>query len=170
MEFNIKTNKNSSDFYRIGEEFRLAACRCYGKVDESGSSNLIKDGKIQILPSAVIVNSAFACEMFLKSLLKHNDTEFEKIHELDVLFEKLPQDIQEGIALFCGKAESSDFKIVLKRHAKDFVNARYYVEHSEWFGMSPTFLLALAYNMSQITKAYLNDWDVHRVLEKMKTT
>lgn len=169
MEFNIKTNASPYDFLHIAEEFRLAACRCYGKVEDAGFYTMMKEGVFQILPSATVVNAAFSCEMFLKSLLKHNDISFEKTHSLYELYKLLPGDYKESIALYCGNTDVSGFEAVLRQHAKDFLNARYYVEHKEWYGMSPTFLFSLAYNLSTITNTYLEGRDIVEVLDKIKT-
>lgn len=45
-----------------------------------------------VIPSAV--NSAFACEVFLKSILKYSDIDFTKQHDLKELFELLPERIK----------------------------------------------------------------------------
>ena len=156
MEFNIKTNGSAINYYHIGEQFRVAALRCYGE-NEDGFYKLIKGGRICILPSAAVVNAAFSCEMFLKSLVLHHNIQLPRKHDLDILYQKLPHDIQDGIATFCGKTNISGFEAILSKHAKDFVNARYdCVEHNDWYGMTPTFFVSLAFNLSQITKAYLD--------------
>ena len=43
------------------------------------------------------VNSAFACEVFLKALLHYSDISFKKLHDLKSLFEKLPEDIKSFV-------------------------------------------------------------------------
>ena len=49
-----------------------------------------------------IVNSAFACEVFLKALLLFYDTPLKKVHELKKLYELLPENDKE-----CIKRETS---------------------------------------------------------------
>ena len=46
---------------------------------------------------AAAVNSAFACEVFLKAILYYSDISFEKLHDLKSLFEKLPEDIKSFV-------------------------------------------------------------------------
>ena len=50
-------------------------------------------------PTPAIVNSAFACEVFLKALLKYNDTPVKKEHKLKELYELLPEKTKEWIKL-----------------------------------------------------------------------
>ncbi len=50
-------------------------------------------------PTPAIVNSAFACEVFLKALLKYNDIAVKNEHELKELFELLPEKTSEWIKL-----------------------------------------------------------------------
>lgn len=44
-----------------------------------------------------IVNSAFACEVFLKTLIQYNNIPLKKEHELKELYELLPEDDKEWI-------------------------------------------------------------------------
>ena len=44
-----------------------------------------------------IVQSAFACEVFLKAILKHQDVKSPKLHKLRDLYEALPLELKEWI-------------------------------------------------------------------------
>lgn len=44
-----------------------------------------------------VVNSAFACEVFLKLLLKMEQIEIKKMHQLEELFEQLPEQVKTDI-------------------------------------------------------------------------
>ena len=44
-----------------------------------------------------IVNSAFACEVFLKAILKHQEIQIPKSHQLRELYEALPNELKEWI-------------------------------------------------------------------------
>ena len=44
-----------------------------------------------------IVQSAFACEVFLKAILKHQDVKSPKLHKLRDLYEALPMELKEWI-------------------------------------------------------------------------
>lgn len=50
-------------------------------------------------PTPAVVNSAFACEVFLKALLKYNDISVKKEHRLKELYEYLPEKPREWIRL-----------------------------------------------------------------------
>lgn len=49
------------------------------------------------LNTPALVNCAFSCELFLKLLIKSVGKDYGKIHDLDKLFDLLPQDMQERI-------------------------------------------------------------------------
>lgn len=44
-----------------------------------------------------VVNSAFACEVFLKLLLKMEQIEIKKKHQLEELFDQLPEQVKKDI-------------------------------------------------------------------------
>lgn len=155
MEFNIQVHNTPMDFYRNGISFMEAAWRCYGKED-NGEYKIIDDGRICQLTAPTVVNAAFACEMFFKSLLKHNGIAFPKKHSLVDLFDMLPNDAKSKISRFCGdKDDETKLRSTLLIHANDFVDIRYYVENNDWGRMSPTYMVSLAYNLSEITRLLL---------------
>jgi hypothetical protein len=50
-------------------------------------------------PTPAVVNSAFACEVYLKALLKYYDIPVKKEHRLKELYELLPEKAREWIKL-----------------------------------------------------------------------
>lgn len=156
MEFNTKVNHTPRDYYNNGLSFMKAAWRCYGK-EKDGQYRIIDSGEICQLPAPAVVNAAFACEMFLKSLLVYYGIQDRKGHSLITLFDRLPEDSKNVISLFCGdKRDATVFRKTLSIHANDFIDIRYFVESEGWRGMDPTYMITLAFNMSEITKALLN--------------
>ena len=80
------------------------------------------------------VNSAFACEVFLKTILKWNQIRFEKEHNLVGLFNLLPEDIKVSIQNELEIGYGGFTKDYVKRKYfdninKSFVNWRYSYEH-----------------------------------------
>ena len=49
------------------------------------------------------VNSAFACEVFMKTILKYQDKEIPKSHKLRELFDAIPTKIKELIKQYVKK-------------------------------------------------------------------
>ena len=152
MEVHIKTNADAQALFMQGKQFLEAAWRCFGKkVDESFS--IIDKGVFQQLPAPCVVNAAFSCEMFLKSLLCNLGIKYDRHsegHDLYLLYKRLPSDIQCTIAQFCGdRNDTTKFEKTLRYHSKDFVDIRYFIERNTWTQMSPTLIIAVAYNLSQ---------------------
>ena len=79
------------------------------------------------------VNSAFACEVFLKAILKWNDIEQKKVHKLKDLHELLPAKVQEHIH-YCVLNEHGSWtnamgQNLLELVSDDFGRSRYLYEH-----------------------------------------
>lgn len=157
MGVNIRAYNSPRDFYKNGVSFMESSLRCYGK-EENGEYKIIDKGKVCQLTAPVVVNAAFACEMFLKALLMNAGILYNKKHNLVKLFDLLPEDIRREISRFCGNSEDETvFRMTLSKHANDFVDIRYFVENNDWGHMSPTYMVALAHNMSLITRCLLFD-------------
>ena len=58
-----------------------------------------KDLRPRVVPEAV--NLAFACEIFLKTLLLFNDVKYKRKHKLEDLFNELPQKYKTEIENRC---------------------------------------------------------------------
>lgn len=117
--------------------FRYACDTLVDKMDqgfsESGSTVRQEEAKLkQSLVVPVIVNASFACELFLKSLLPSNTHG----HELDELFSKLDQDMQNeimswtGLTMKCSNPayNMEQFYQDLKNNSNDFAAWRYFHE------------------------------------------
>lgn len=152
MEVHIKTNADAKALLIQGKQFLEAAWRCFGKKGDE-SFSIIDNGMFQQLPAPCVVNAAFSCEMFLKSLLCNLGIKYDKHsegHDLYLLYKRLPSDVQCTIAQFCGyRNDTTKFEKMLRDHSKDFVDIRYFIERNTWTQMSPTLIIAVAYNLSQ---------------------
>ena len=81
----MKQKIDEIEMYSTGCEFSNCADLCYNMQIES----------LCVIP--VIVNAAFACEIFLKLLLRQNQVEYNRVHKLKDLFDILPDNIRENI-------------------------------------------------------------------------
>lgn len=105
-----------------GESFHWAANSI---IPDNWPDNEDDDG-YWFIPS--IVNKAFACELYLKSLLSNGNSQ-TKGHNLYELFVDLPQNLKDSIinsADFCGDDE---FMSQLEIHKQTFQDWRYLFEH-----------------------------------------
>ena len=118
-------NKHDGDYeICLGEAraFLDAAKYCYNNKNISDF--------LEYLMYPFVVNLAFSCELFLKSIMifRSNTNEFIAGHPLDDLFTALPVNDQNAIrALFALKC-SDDLDILLKSHRDAFENWRYAFE------------------------------------------
>lgn len=117
-----------------------------GEYFHQASENLIPDDWIEnddhhgnwFIPS--IVNMAFSCELYLKSILSNGR---DKIcgHNLYTLYAKLPNNIKTQLqANTSGYTENSSFEETLKKNATIFEDWRYYFEEDKHLGVSILFL------------------------------
>lgn len=76
----------------------------------------------------IITNMAFACELFLKAILKHNNNDSKGIrtHKLINLFEELQEDIKKEIM---NSENEEDFRIRLDKVSNYFYEFRYLYEY-----------------------------------------
>lgn len=86
----------------------------------------IQQGETKYLIIPYMVNSAFACEIFLKALLDENKIRYGNTHELNKLFQKLPCNIKK---YFISKINVEDFQGKLKKCSKVFEEFRYLYEN-----------------------------------------
>ncbi len=114
-----------------------------------------------MLPAASVVNASFACEMYLKALLQHYTGTYPKDgksgHNLHKLFCQLPEEVRKQIDSIIGKttAGESRFEKFARLHAKDFVDARYYVSRNGWQELSPIMVYTYTFNVSQVARYLL---------------
>lgn len=100
--------------YQQGMEFFKAAQRCL---------LLINNDPLVI---AYMVNSAFACEIFLKGILDTHSIDYGMTHKLDALFSMLPTSIQDD---FIRQVGMDDFIILLGQCGSAFEEFRYLHEN-----------------------------------------
>ena len=159
MEFNFKVTPNAEALFNNGEEFQKAAARCLG-VNEYGTIEIAEE-----LPAPAVVNAAFACEMYLKALILKSGKKYPTNrdgHNLKKLYDMLLEPIQKHIYQFCVNKEDCAeiiFTSFLERHSRDFMDARYYVTKEGWQGMSPIAVYSYAFNLGNITKYLLSNWE-----------
>ena len=138
---------NTRQMYFIASEFLYAAKRCNEpEVKEIGWSQPF------LVP--IIVNLAFSCEIFIKTILRNKNLNIPKSkHELFTLFERLPVDTKNEII---GLNDHSNFYSELKSISYTFAKWRYIYEYplpSINFG----FLFEFAEKLNTHTEKMLND-------------
>lgn len=145
--------KKAKRFYDQGLRFYHCAQRSLGDVNEDGSIQIL-GGKYQTLSTPVMVNAAFSCEIFLKSILILHDIDYRKQlkhgegHKLKSLFDLLPDQRYKD---FLQTGSQDDFEKALIKHSADFENWRYYMENPGTYRMSPMFTLTLMENLKTLT-------------------
>lgn len=154
MKVFLESTWSSEDYCRQAQNFLIAAQRCFGE-----GYSIVKNGEIQQLPVPCVVNAAFSCEMSLKALLHKDNIQYDtktEGHDLFLLFKKLSIKTQNAIAKFCGsKTDAFIFEQQLKKHAKDFIGIRYFIEHKGWTEISPMEIITIAENLLTIVKHQL---------------
>ena len=161
------SSANAQDYYRQGKQFLEAAWRCYGKKDID-VFNIIEKGKTQQLPAACAVNAVFSCEMFIKSLLIKMHISYDLYIDggnLYLLFKKLPENVQDDIAKYCGAKNDKDvFENVIKEYSKEFADIRSFIEYDGGSEMSPIIIIAIADSLSKIAWYFLDFFETYRKL------
>lgn len=129
--------KRSEGCYRQAEAFYQVSYRC-------------KDMLFGENMDAVFTNIAFACELYLKSLLFGQGIDCRKEHDLYKLYKSLPDEIQEQLKDLhpCGNTPKSGFELQLKELGKAFMIFRYIYERKgmAWNGQ---FLIELLDTLHQ---------------------
>lgn len=85
----------------------------------------LRQEDVRILPIPYMVNSAFACELFLKAVLEENNVNYGRIHLLKDLFDLLPKKIKKEIE---SSVDDEEFSSKLTASSNTFVNFRYIFE------------------------------------------
>ncbi|HML35945.1 MAG TPA: hypothetical protein PKA19_00765 [Bacillota bacterium] len=104
------------------EAFYIGYCRC-------NEQRILGPNRFEWPVAPVIVNAAFACEIYLKVLNQIAGKEM-KGHHLDVLYDALPRDEQDKIRKEL-KLITSVFNEKLKKISNSFVDWRYIFETPE---------------------------------------
>ena len=127
---NVKTNKKdlAKSAFRNAEEFYIGA-------------GLIFVQDIQLI-QVVLVNLAFACELYLKAMLYELNVDFGRTHRIVELFRLLPEEYQKKIKANAHfKYDKEDnFHLILEEISDTFVFLRYSHERKavvgNWDGLS----------------------------------
>lgn len=86
----------NNKLYDCKEMFRYACA--FAEVADMAQNKFKHDtADINWYTMPAAVNSAFACEVFLKAILLYSDIKIPKNHDLKTLFEKLPEDIRNWV-------------------------------------------------------------------------
>ena len=87
------------------------------------------NGQIEFFIVPAVVNLAFSIELYLKFLLAKNETPDSTDHNLSKLFDLLDSTIQQEI-IDLTDYDKDEFKSLLRKHAKAFVEWRYMHERN----------------------------------------
>lgn len=138
----------NTEAFAVGDCFYRVACDC---VPDDFLDNEEDDGH-WFLPH--IVNLAFACELFLKSLL-YKGNHAVRGHNLESLFLQLDEDIKEQIVN--SKSFKGDEQFLSKIHkiSNCFCDWRYYFEHRNSIEVDVVFLEELADELSAVAEEHL---------------
>lgn len=152
MEYVVFTTNSAYDFYKQGVSFLEAACRCF-----DGENRLIADEPI-LMHSPIAVNAAFACEMFLKALGRHENKQLHG-HSLPELYRALSSENQKKLYVFtCTDEPQTDEQCkenvekLLTKYSTYFIDGRYIVEKSARHSIYISGILSLAYNLCSVTQ------------------
>lgn len=160
-----KVSINNLDYrqmFNVAKEFSEAAARL------AENNSLIEQGWTRPLIIPEIVNIAFSCEVFLKSLLVFSEIEFGKEHELKELWSLIPpslkDDINNEITLMGIEFEDENgFNDLLERSSNAFAKWRYIYEFSGLSGY-PGFLRAFSDALREVCcqKYHNSTWEEYK--------
>ena len=105
-----------------------------------------------------VVNSALACELFLKTIIMINSTprQIVREHELTTLFKLLPTEDQTNIKELFSRRMKHDFDSLIEEMSSTFVKWRYAYEQ-ETIKINITGILTLAQVLNDyITEIYVD--------------
>lgn len=132
---------------QIADSFYLAAERC-------GEYRPIAPNSWQMLSVPKTTNRAFACELYLKSIL-FSMKNFISGHNLYNLWESLPADIQMEIKKECPCAPNTTFEESLSSIKLSFKEWRYIFEYRE-HSIEETFLYYFAMTLKKFAYEIVN--------------
>lgn len=145
----MKNEKNKIEEYdykqiaTLGNSFLDAAKICNNsKIEEVGWSHHL------IVP--IITNMSFACELFLKAILKHDGMQQKKVHRLVDLFNELGADRKMEII---GAENAEEYMIKLTNISNLFEEWRYIYERYPSF-VEYKFLCELSDRLLFIVKGF----------------
>lgn len=74
----IENLSKAKAFYIQGKRFAQCADRSMGEITQDGSIKIV-GGKYNMLSAPLMVNTAFACEVFLKGILIAHGVDYKKL-------------------------------------------------------------------------------------------
>lgn len=153
MEKNEKyTLESSEDYRQIGERAYKRANE-YFKIFER-CYDMVLSG--QHMTMATIM--AFACELYMKSILFYKEIDCRSTHDLFELYNMCPKDIKKEIKSLhpCHNCSKENFEQELKEVGKAFVVSRYIYERKR-MAVNILFLIELLYTLELYTKNIFKD-------------
>ena len=147
------------EFYNQALRFLRCAERCMGIKSEEGEI-LLADNEFYILPIPTIVNAAFSCELFLKSLLILHNVHYNSClkrnqrHNLKLLYDLLPiEDYKEFLRI----GTKEEFEKELDIHSSDFQKWRYQMEKNNRLNGEIRFLDLLMHNLQILVRNRIDE-------------
>lgn len=166
----MKNRKENGEKLETDEDFRRAASKCFDNADSFlrfASYPFTLRCLEDIMSAAAFSNSAFACELFLKTLLLSESIEPSKNHKLDELFDKISSNIQDEIIRDFPMGEGShtrdkqEFMLQLHENRDAFAIMRYSYE-MDGFAFQYEFVLNLALSLREAARKQLSSFGVDK--------
>lgn len=154
-------NLDYREMFDVAKEFSDTASRA------AGNHDLETQGwtRPRIIPE--IVNRAFSCEVFLKSLIVFSGIAFRKEHELKALWEllaiELQDEIEQELSSRYGFGGADDFESLLDKTSNAFADWRYIYEVHALSGF-PGFLAAFSDSLREVCcqKYHNKTWEEYK--------
>lgn len=153
--FDLKKNEKNNNYLE-------RALNCYNQALEYLYTSRLcwkvfkHRGKEVIIMNSSIVNMAFSCELFLKSILYFKDIQIKNKHDLYSLFLKLPVEIQNNLKKNINIANNDELEKILKDLGNAFVVFRYSYEYKS-LCINLEFLGKFMINLEQECYMVLNE-------------
>lgn len=126
--------ENPNKLYECQQMFRHA-CAFSECADLALAKFRHDTADIEWYSTPAVVNSAFACEVYLKALLKYNDIPIKKEHKIKELYEMLPEEARDWIKPTvmnqCGRWTDQWGYELLENISNAFIEWRYNYEN-DW--------------------------------------
>ncbi|MCO8193075.1 hypothetical protein [Anaerofustis sp. NSJ-163] len=125
--------KNPMRELKTKEDYEIWAKECYNSAEAFYEvifrcKEMIFRNKYDTF--AVLMNVAFACELYLKTLLFWQNIDGRNEHDLYKLYKKLPEKQRNKLKELhpCGNTSKSNFELELQEIGKAFIVSRYMYE------------------------------------------
>lgn len=116
------------------------------------ASELNVQEDLKLIP--LVVNTAFACELFLKALLMWENKKPKKVHKIRELFQKLEDETRVAIQR---EADVLDWNFFLDEVNDAFQEWRYLSERDEALGINVAELIGFAKSLEKVYKKVVLD-------------